>query len=96
MDVLAVLPGYLDAGAPPQALTGSSLSAPIVSGVIALMLAADRSGRRPDAAGCERIERILHATARPALVGETGFTVRTGHGVIDAAAAVELARSGRR
>jgi Subtilase family len=98
VDVLIAQPSYPDPG-PPQAVTGTSLSAPIVTGVVALMAAADSA--TPDSERRSRtwtgwVERVLQRTARPRLVGEAGFSERAGYGVLDAAAAVRAARRGVR
>lgn len=94
--MLVASPAYLEGG-PPRAVTGTSISAPIVAGVVALMLAADSrtpSAKRRTKAYVQRIERGLQRTANPTLIGEVGFTPRTGYGALDAASAVAWMRKG--
>ncbi len=82
-------------------ISGTSFSAPIVSGVVALMLQANpRLGYRD-------VQEILAATARPIVTGtefaQTGgqgwngggmlFSERAGFGLVDARAAVRLAET---
>jgi subtilisin family serine protease len=66
--------------------TGTSPAAPFVSGAAALLLArARRAGRRLDG---QDVCRILTESARP--LGGGGFSRETGHGLLDAAAALRL------
>jgi subtilisin family serine protease len=65
-------------------IAGTSFSAPEVSGVAALVWAA-----RPELKNYEVADIIKQSARRNA---KTGWTSRTGCGVLDAAAAVELAR----
>lgn len=60
--------------------SGTSMSTPIVSGVVSLLLSVDRS-LQPD-----EIESIIQQTARD--VGEAGWDSATGFGIVDAGAAV--------
>lgn len=65
-------------------VSGSSYAAPMVAGVMALMMALD-----PDAPP-ERIERLLLESSRD--LGVPGPDIEFGHGRLDAAAAVEAVR----
>jgi len=70
-------------------ISGTSMSAPHVAGIVALMLQA-RSSLRP-----KQVEKILIRTATD--LGPKGFDVGYGHGFVDALAAVRAAeRFGRR
>jgi hypothetical protein len=96
VDVVIASPSY-PKPAPPTAATGSSLSAPIATAIVALMMAADSvtpPAIRRTARYARWIESLLQRTANPRLVGESGFTERTGFGVVDAEAAVAAARAG--
>lgn len=64
---------------------GTSFAAPIVSAVAALVFAAQPRLH------ADQVARILMRTARQAN-GQRGWNPATGHGVVDAQAAVELAR----
>ncbi len=67
----------------PNGYEGTSMAAPHVSGVAALLVGARRIGRYPSPTA---IERHLERTARD--VGATGFDPRYGNGLLDAAAAL--------
>jgi serine protease len=67
----------------PSGYYGTSMAAPHVAGVAALIIASKRLGRHPRPGA---VERLIERTARDA--GPAGFDIRYGHGVIDAAAAL--------
>jgi serine protease len=67
----------------PPGYEGTSMAAPHVSGVAALVIASRRIGRSPTPAA---VERRLEATARD--VGLPGWDARYGWGLLDAAAAL--------
>jgi len=96
MDVLMASPSFPELR-PPRLGTGTSLSAPIVTGVVALMIRAD-SSTPAELRGSARypswIEAAIRASANPNLIGESGFTPRSGSGALDAARAVLRARRG--
>jgi subtilisin family serine protease len=96
VDVLLATPSYPDS-ARLMAATGSSLSAPVATGIVALMMAADSATPaevRRTTRYAQWIEGVLQRTANPRLLGETGFTEHTGFGAVNAAAAVAAARAG--
>ena len=64
-------------------LEGTSMAAPHVAGIAALVIATGRLGPHPSPAA---VEQHLEATARDA--GEPGFDPYYGHGLVDAAAAL--------
>jgi len=70
----------------PRGYEGTSMSAPHVSGVAALVIATKRLGPRP---GPAAVERLLESTARD--LGAPGFDTRYGNGLLDAAAALRPA-----
>jgi len=67
----------------PGGYEGTSMAAPHVSGVAALVIASRRLGRRPSP---RLVEEHLESTARD--IGAPGFDPRYGHGLLDAAAAL--------
>jgi serine protease len=67
----------------PGGYHGTSMAAPHVAGLAALLVASGRLGPDPRPAA---VERHIEATARD--LGPPGFDVRYGHGLIDAAAAL--------
>lgn len=96
VDVLIATPSYPE---PTKLMpaTGSSLSAPVATGIVALMIAADSvtpPAARRSARYARWIEGLLQQTADPRLVGVSGFTEHTGYGAVNAAAAVTAARTG--
>ena len=67
----------------PSGFYGTSMAAPHVAGLAALVIASERLGPRPRPAA---VERLIEQTARD--LGPPGYDVRYGHGLIDAAAAL--------
>jgi serine protease len=67
----------------PGGYEGTSMAAPHVSGIAALIVATKVVGRRPSP---RAIEQQLERTARD--IGPAGFDHRYGHGLVDAAAAL--------
>ena len=67
----------------PGGYEGTSMAAPHVSGVAALVVASGRLGRRPSP---RALEEHLERTARD--IGTPGFDPRYGYGLLDAAAAL--------
>lgn len=67
----------------PAGYYGTSMAAPHVAGLAALVIASKRLGRHPSPGA---VERLIERTARDA--GTPGYDVRYGHGLIDAAAAL--------
>ncbi len=67
----------------PRGYEGTSMSAPHVAGVAALVIATKRLGPR---ASPKAVERHLETTARD--IGAPGFDARYGNGLLDAAAAL--------
>ena len=67
----------------PSGFYGTSMAAPHVAGIAALLIASTRLGPRPRPAA---VERRIEQTARD--LGPPGYDPRYGHGIIDAAAAL--------
>jgi serine protease len=74
--------GYRKFGLP-SGYQGTSMAAPHVSAIAALVIATRRLGRRPSAA---TVAAHLRRTARD--LGADGYDTRYGHGLVDAAAAL--------
>lgn len=70
----------------PSGFQGTSMAAPHVSATAALVIATRRLGRRPSP---RAVETHLEDTARD--LGAPGYDTRYGHGLIDAAAAIDPA-----
>ncbi len=77
-------PGSVARFAIPAGFKGTSMAAPHVSGVAALLIGSRRLGRKPSPAA---IEKRLKATARD--IGTPGWDPRYGSGLLDAAAALK-------
>jgi serine protease len=67
----------------PSGYYGTSMAAPHVAGLAALVIASKRLGRQP---GPAAVERLIEQTSRD--IGAPGYDIRYGHGLIDAAAAL--------
>jgi serine protease len=67
----------------PAGFSGTSMAAPHVAGLAALIVASKRLGPRPRPAA---VEGHIERTARD--LGAPGWDVHYGHGLIDAAAAL--------
>ncbi|MBD8076944.1 S8 family peptidase [Bacillus thuringiensis] len=72
-------------------MSGTSMAAPAVTGVIALMLAEAKAHNL--SLSIEQIRNILKETARHTLENQTGWDNRYGYGRIDAKAAIERVKS---
>jgi serine protease len=62
---------------------GTSMAAPHVAGLAALIIASGRLGPHPSPAA---VQQLIEQTARD--IGPPGYDIRYGHGLIDAAAAL--------
>jgi serine protease len=67
----------------PSGFYGTSMAAPHVAGLAALIIASKRLGPHPSPGA---VQRLIQRTARD--IGPTGFDTAYGHGLIDAAAAL--------
>ena len=67
----------------PSGYYGTSMAAPHVAGLAALIIASNRLGPNPSPGA---VQRLIERTARD--IGPTGFDTVYGHGLIDAAAAL--------
>ena len=67
----------------PPGYYGTSMAAPHVAGLAALIMGSGRLGRHP---APEAVQRLIESTARD--LGAPGFDTEYGHGLIDAAAAL--------
>jgi serine protease len=67
----------------PSGYYGTSMAAPHVAGLAALIIASNRLGPHPPPAA---VQQLIEQTARD--VGPPGYDTRYGHGLIDAAAAL--------
>jgi serine protease len=67
----------------PSGYYGTSMAAPHVAGLAALIIASRRLGQHPSPAA---VQQLIEQTARD--VGPPGYDTRYGHGLIDAAAAL--------
>jgi serine protease len=67
----------------PSGYYGTSMAAPHVAGVAALIIASQRLGPHPSPVA---VQELIEQTARD--IGPPGYDIRYGHGLIDAAAAL--------
>jgi serine protease len=67
----------------PSGYYGTSMAAPHVAGLAALIIATKRLGPQPSPAA---VQQLIEQTARD--LGPPGYDIRYGHGLIDAAAAL--------
>jgi serine protease len=67
----------------PSGYYGTSMAAPHVAGLAALIIASGRLGPHPSPAA---VQQLIEQTARD--LGPPGYDIRYGHGLIDAAAAL--------
>jgi len=67
----------------PSGYYGTSMAAPHVAGLAALIIASKRLGPHPSPAA---VQQLIEQTARD--IGPPGYDIRYGHGLIDAAAAL--------
>jgi serine protease len=67
----------------PSGYYGTSMAAPHVAGLAALIIASRRLGAHPSPAA---VQQLIEQTARD--IGPPGYDIRYGHGLIDAAAAL--------
>ena len=67
----------------PSGYYGTSMAAPHVAGLAALIIASQRLGPHPAPAA---VQQLIEQTARD--IGPAGYDIRYGHGLIDAAAAL--------
>jgi serine protease len=67
----------------PSGYYGTSMAAPHVAGLAALIIASGRLGAHPSPAA---VQQLIEQTARD--LGPPGYDIRYGHGLIDAAAAL--------
>jgi serine protease len=67
----------------PSGYYGTSMAAPHVAGLAALIIASQRLGPNPSPGA---VQQLIEQTARD--IGPPGYDIRYGHGLIDAAAAL--------